>query len=622
MLANQPSIQHTGRAGPWASVLLRHPRRLVAPALLAGSLLVWPAAARGQVPADSAALAPTDSTDQDPAGDIEACPNGVITSIVVDSRSIYDPSSTNIAPLQWTYRTLNLLHINTSEAFIRGELLFKEGDCYDPFLVDESYRLVDGHGFMYVEEMTAEDDGNGGYRIFVATRDEWSTKVDVGVTYDEGANLERFQVTEENLLGRGVFGEFTHYKRRETRIQSFGVRTPRFFGRSDAYMAGGSTRAGHFFEEYWRYPFVGEAGHVGLRQGFNRGTDYYAYSTGGSEEFSQVLAPVRRELIELSSGYRFGPAGGSLILGGSLIWDQVTFPRGPEIIYDDFDVRDSLSGPLPPELERQLRPSAATRVALHFGTRRFRYVEYTGLDDLRHTERIGLGIFAGVTVGKSVGFLQQTGAPADNDVYTRGHLSFAFPAGRSVFHASTTVEARHLEQEWRDILLEADVTGWLRTGALPSHTVFFRASTAGGWDTTIPFQLSLGGREGVRSLAEDRYPGGRMLRFIVEDRIALPWPPNTADLGLTLFSDLGKVWAGDAPYGVDSDWQAAVGVGLRIGIPRNTRNIWRADMAFPVGNTSGSPIFRITLELNKYRSGFFTQDVRRSRRFNVGPDSF
>jgi hypothetical protein len=113
-----------------------------------------------------------------------------------------------------------------------------------------------------------------------------------------------------------------------------------------------------------------------------------------------------------------------------------------------------------------------------------------------------------------------------------------------------------------------------------------------------------------------------MLRFVLEDRIVFPWPDDTADLGMTLFSDLGRIWPGDAPYGLDSGWQAAVGFGLRIGLPRGTRHIWRADIAFPVGPSSGSPIFRITAELNKLRSGFFSPDVLRSRRFTVGPDTF
>ncbi|MDH3423647.1 MAG: hypothetical protein OEN00_11690, partial [Gemmatimonadota bacterium] len=87
------------------------------------------------------------------------CTQGVVSSIDVESRSIFDPGSTNIAPLAWTYRTLNLLHVNTTEAFVRRELLFQEGDCYDPFLVSESQRLLDGYGFLFVEDVRDEPNG-------------------------------------------------------------------------------------------------------------------------------------------------------------------------------------------------------------------------------------------------------------------------------------------------------------------------------------------------------------------------------------------------------------------------------------------------------------------------------
>lgn len=592
------------------------PTRSVGHAAAVLALSAWLCAPTGaQVPDGPSGTAPQ--------AEVQTCPQGIITSIDIESRAIYDPESTQVAPLAWTYRTLNLLHINTSESFIRRELLFQEGDCYDPFLITESDRLMDSYGFMYVESIEVEDDGDGGHRVQVITRDEWSTKVDVGLTYEDGLNLERFQATEENVLGQGIFGEYTYYKRRETRTESFGLRTPRLFGRSDAGVAIGSSRAGSFFDEYWRYPFVGEAGRIGVRQGFRRATDYFAYSTDeAGVPFSQVLVPVRREQIEFSGAYRFGEAGKSVILGGGITWDNVTFPAGPEIIFDDFDVRDTLPGPVPAELDRQLRPTTTTRVALHLGTRRFRYVEYTGLDDLRHTDLVGLGFFAGASVGKSINFLVHHNAPRDEDVYTRGHLSVTVPVGLSLVAFGTTAEARHVEGGWRDILVDADFAAYGRMSALQSHTLFFRASSAGGWQTLMPFQLSLGGREGVRSLSEDRFPGGRMLRFVLEDRVALPWPRSTADLGLTLFSDLGRVWPGDVPYGIDSGWQSAVGFGLRVGLPRGTRNVYRMDLAFPVGNSGGSPTFRITFEFNQLRRGFFTQDVRRSRRFTVGPDTF
>ena len=171
------------------------------------------------------------------------------------------------------------------------------------------------------------------------------------------------------------------------------------------------------------------------------------------------------------------------------------------------------------------------------------------------------------------------------------------------------------------MLFDVDVVGYLRNQALPGSTLFLRASYGGGWNTYLPYQLSLGGREGVRSLKEDLFPGGRMTKFVVEERYMFPWPRRgVADIGVTAFWDIGRVSAGDAPYGVDSDWESALGFGFRIGLPSRTRNVFRTDVAFPVGG--GDPLFRFTFELNLLREGFYTPDVARSRRFNLGAEHF
>ena len=554
------------------------------------------------------------------------CAEGVVTSIELDRRSVFDPDSTSIGALAWTYRALNVLHVRTAPSFIRDELLFEEGDCFDPFLLSESARLLDQYGFLSRASITHEDDGSGGKHVIVTTRDEWSTQVDVGLTYDEGANLERLQVTEENLLGHGIFAEYTFRERRESRSQGFGLATPRLFGRSDASIAWGRSRPGHFFNQLIRYPFVGETGRYSVRQGFNRATDFFSYSTNGAEPFAQVLVPAYRELIELSAAGRLGEPGRSIIAGVSFTRDVISFPSAPEVAFGtDFDELQPLSdfGVPDPRMDRQLLPSATTRVGLQLGTRRFRYREYVGLDGVRDRQIVSLGLFAGVTIGRGFDLLAPSDVPGRSDAFGRVHASFGAPVGSSLLHGAVTAETRRDSGEWRDVLADADLVAYLRSKRFSSHTVFVRASAAGGWATSLPYQLSLGGRAGVRSLIEDRYPGGRMLRFVIEDRVVFPWPgPDVADLGLTLFSDLGRVWPGDAPYGTDSGWQAALGFGLRIGVPAGTRNVWRTDVVFPVGPTGGSPIFRVSFELNRLRSGFFTRDVLRSRRLDLGPDIF
>ena len=133
------------------------------------------------------------------------CMDGIVTSVDLARADVFDPESTKVGALAWTYRVMNLLHVRTAPRFIRSELLFEVGDCFDPFLVGESERLLDSYGFLAGARITSEDDGSGGRAVLVETQDEWSTQVDVGVTYDDASlNLEKLSVywnpKESNIL--------------------------------------------------------------------------------------------------------------------------------------------------------------------------------------------------------------------------------------------------------------------------------------------------------------------------------------------------------------------------------------------------------------------------------------
>lgn len=140
-----------------------------------------------------------------------------------------------------------------------------------------------------------------------------------------------------------------------------------------------------------------------------------------------------------------------------------------------------------------------------------------------------------------------------------------------------------------------------------------------------PFQLTLGGRTGVRGFHEEEFPGARRVLLSAEHRSYVRWPaPDAIDVGFTLFGDAGRMWGGGVPFGVDARWKGTVGAGLRLGFPAGTRGVVRMDLAFPVGEgRDGSPIFRVTLlELLGLFSGFQDPDLERSRRITVGPDFF
>lgn len=108
---------------------------------------------------------------------------------------------------------------------------------------------------------------------------------------------------------------------------------------------------------------------------------------------------------------------------------------------------------------------------------------------------------------------------------------------------------------------------------------------AGGWRSRVPFQLRLGDREGgVRGYGASRAGGAVRGVGRVEHRGVLGAVADRVGLGWASFADIGRVWAGDAPIGLDSDLQVGVGAGLLVAFPPESNRMWRVDIAMPLGS--------------------------------------
>jgi len=103
----------------------------------------------------------------------------------------------------------------------------------------------------------------------------------------------------------------------------------------------------------------------------------------------------------------------------------------------------------------------------------------------------------------------------------------------------------------------------------------------------------------------------------------LPWPaPELFDFGFSGFLELGLMRAGDVPFGVNSGWRAALGGGIRFGLPPGTANVVRLDLALPLGTDVQAKdlVARISLqELLGILPGFRDDQVLRSLRAGVRP---
>jgi len=59
-------------------------------------------------------------------------------------------------------------------------------------------------------------------------------------------------------------------------------------------------------------------------------------------------------------------------------------------------------------------------------------------------------------------------------------------------------------------------------------------------------------------------------------------------VGVATFAEAGRVWAGDAPYGMDSGTRVALGASLLVAFPPRSQQLWRLDIAAPISADPGA----------------------------------
>ncbi len=569
----------------------------------------------------------------DPADAQEPCPEGRISHIFVDNHSIFDPAS--LAPelrFRWAYDAANALHIRTRPSFILSELLVHVGDCLDPEKVRESARILREFRFIAHADVFSVEQPDGSHHIVAVTRDEWSSKFALHVRYDERIRFDGVGFVEENVAGRGItLGAYT-IDRDEQKDAGVGLEVPRI-GKTgwDVRLGWTHTRSGDSWDQMLVHPFRGEIGTRAIRQRITVQDNLFSYVLPEeSEGGSHLVLPVRTERAELSAAWRTGSPGRWLVLGAGITRERVETGSLDDVerVRDgDFSGRDAAPAELAEPLLSQISARQATRINGLIGIRRIRYRTARGLDALAGTQDIPTGFEARLAAGRSVG---RTGPERPRDTFLSGSVQAGTSTSRRTVYTHASIETRIEEPEetrsqgFRDILAEAHLFAYLQPEKLARHTFLFRASTLGGWRTGTPFQLTLGGADGVRGYGELDLPAGRRTVFTVEDRVLLPTPfPDLADIGVTLFADLGAGWAGDTPHAIDSGWRSSLGAGLRIGFPAGSSSVVRVDVAWPVGAGAAGrgPVLRISAhEWIGLLGGFQSLQLFRSRRSGLGGD--
>jgi hypothetical protein len=565
----------------------------------------------------------------------QACPQGRISHIFINNESVFDTSEmSDGATLLWLYDFANWVHAQTDEDFLAAELLFAEGDCLDEELLAESERLLRNLNFIASAMVFPVPQEDGTVHVVVNTRDEWTLQISLRARFEEGFEFAGLDITEENLMGRGIGLTGFWRQRREDKQVGGSLRTERFLGtRLNASLRAGETRVGPFFAQSFFYPFVGEVGRLAGLQNFSRSEALFAYSVEADPTYTHVVIPFRDERAELTFAKRFGESGHLTVLGGGISYESLEFTgldQGVEVVRNkNFAQREVAPVEYTARVAPQMKALKVGRINLMFGQRFLRFTPRRGLDALRGVQDVATGVDLALTLSKSVGVLTPGGDEDVNDAFGRIRVFGGWAPGGFVFNSTVNLEGRRVSESsggvgppWRDVLAEFDLLGYWKPDESSAHTVFGRVSTGSGWNVEIPYQLTLGGNQGVRGYSLDRFPGGRRFLASLEERLYLGSPGGDAlDLGMTLFGDIGRVWAGKVPFGQDSGWLASVGAGLRLGFPAGTRSVIRIDVATPANGPDAfsALTFRVSSsEILGLRTAFEDAQIARSRRSRIG----
>jgi hypothetical protein len=537
-----------------------------------------------------AAVPPTDT--------LGTCDGRIVTDIVVNARR--PPFKGEMAVWRRIARSVGLHNTSTRPQVVRRFITLDVGGQCTDFRVAESERLLRAQPFLASAVVRPIDDGSGGVVVDVTTVDE--VPAIIGARFRD-RSIRYLKLGNENLYGGGVHLEL-NAERGYAYRNGFGGRFVhnQLFGRP--YKLG---------VDLQRHP-VGESSELEISHAYLTDLQRFAWHTGArrdllylpvTRERGGLVLGVVRESWDAGAVMRFGSGHLLWLVGGVLVGERAR-PRddlvsltdtGMVVIPDHDAVVDRFDG------------HRAVRTDLVLGLRALHFQPAAGFDALTAKQDIATGFQVGVVAGPSIP------AFGDRDFFASGEVFAGMGDPRSYAGVQIEGEARRDfdSGEW-DGVVGSGRAAWYRAHN-SSSTMIASLEGAGGWRMRLPFQLLLGDNEGgLRGFDRRHLFGSRRLVGRLENRWVAANVLDRGDLGVAAFADVGRIWAGDAPYGLSVPYAASIGISLLGSVPAGAQRMARLDLAMPVAGPARSRV-ELRLSFRNWTRAFWHEpgDVRRAR---------
>lgn len=517
----------------------------------------------------------------DPASEISG---KVVRNIMINIRDIFEKEKE-----RWLYRTINRLKISTHEKVVRQELLFKEGDVIDQFILSESLRNLRSLRFLRQASIDTLVVGEH-VDIVVNIQETWTLLPYLALSYGTGKNHWTGGIRETDFLGYGKRVELL-YEQDDRGDSVEAVYDDRRFLDTDyrlltaLFLRSDGEKLQAAFDKPFRSLLDPDAFLSSATWGDTLGRLF----KDGDENFV-----YRQNTTDLVFGY--GQAKGKAdvsVRRYSLGW------RYTEDNFDSADAEDIADLDLDPDLldqdpSRLAEDRRFSGPTLLFSSIEPDFLSLPYIDFFGRVQDFNLG--PQFALNSQVAS-RYTGSEEDALLFSLNQRAGMRFSESSFFRHEVGLGARVEEWDVSNLLARAEVKyynhlGHLAFGGIPigKHTLAVSAFIDYGYDLDGDRQLSIGSDNALRAYKARLFTGDKRLAFNVEDRVVIIENVlQLVDIGAATFIDVAGASYDPLEDLLASDIFYNIGVGLRFSSPRSSgHRVLRIDLALALREVPGS----------------------------------
>jgi hypothetical protein len=548
---------------------------------------------------------------QDVLGEPVPCSGQVVSDIVI--RTLPPALGDLSKRSRFAVQVVRAMHATTKPKIVERFIIQGIGAPCRELARAESERILRAQPFIAEATITPHAMPDGTVVLEVVTVDELEWLVDVGV---KGSSpfVNRLKLGNANIAGEAIALQGTWSAARGPYRDTFGARFMDYqlLGRPYQLMLSGTRRPlGGDWTALAGHAFLTDLQRVAWRTATGERSEYVPLLR---EAVDAPSVRIKRSFTDIGGIVRVGAPGRLSLFGASYTREYDSGDNEYIRVTRDGLIRDSTA------VTDSIRPYRSGRINGLWGVRNIHFLRVTGFDALSATQDVREGFQLGLLGGRSLAVL----GSENDDIF----LSADMYAGVG---SATTFAALQVQGEGRQDYNTNRWDGILSSGRgaiyqrmTVRQTLVLDGEWSGGWRQRLPFQLTLGDeRGGVRGYRDSQAGGAQRAVARLEDRWYIGRIRALADLGLAPFFDAGRLWAGDAAFGVNTPVRLGTGISFLAAVPPRSKRLFRLEIGYPLSKDPHAKLeLRITAtDLTRL---FWDEpgDVKRSRESTVPASIF